>query len=53
MKTILDILMKAGGWPPGLYLKIEDSPYMEVVIEAMDESGLCGLRFRIFAVWAG
>ena len=43
MKTILDILTKAGGWHPGLYLKIENSPYMELVIEAVDESGPCGL----------
>ena len=39
MKTILDILKKAGGGHPGLYLKIDNAPYMELVIEAMDESG--------------
>ena len=43
MKTILDILRKAGGWRPNLYLKIENPPYMELVIEAVDESGPCGL----------
>jgi hypothetical protein len=43
MNTILDILGKAGGWHPGLYLKIDNPPYMELVIEAMDESGPCGL----------
>ena len=43
MKTILDILKKAGGWHPGLYLKIDNPPYMELVIEATDESGPCGL----------
>ena len=43
MKTILDILVKAGGWHPGLYLKIENAPYMQLVIEAMDESGPMGL----------
>ncbi len=43
MKTILAILHKAGGWRPNLYLKIENPPYMELVIEAMDESGPCGL----------
>lgn len=43
MKTILDILVKAGGWHPGLYLKIENSPHMELVIEAVDECGPCGL----------
>jgi len=43
MKTVLDILRKAGGWNPGLYLKIENPPYMELVIEAVDESGPRGL----------
>jgi hypothetical protein len=43
MKTILHILHKAGGWHHGLYLKIDNAPYMELVIEAMDESGPCGL----------
>src|ERR1700761_3495113 len=43
MKAILDILQKAGGWHPGLYLKIANPPYMELVIEAIDESGPCGL----------
>ncbi len=43
MQTILDILKKAGGWHPGLYLKIDNPPYMELVIEAIDESGPCGL----------
>lgn len=43
MQIILDMLKKAGGWHPGLYLKIDHEPYMELVIEAMDESGPCGL----------
>ncbi|AEU34656.1 DUF6908 domain-containing protein [Granulicella mallensis] len=43
MKTILAILKQAGGWHHGLYLKIENPPYMELVIEAMDESGPMGL----------
>ena len=43
MQTILDILKMAGGWHPGLYLKIDNAPYMELVIEAMDESGPMGL----------
>lgn len=43
MKTILSILEKAGGWRPNLYLKIENPPYMQLVIEAVDESGPCGL----------
>jgi hypothetical protein len=42
MQTILDILKKAGGWHPGLYLKIENPPYLELVIEAMDGSGPLG-----------
>ena len=42
MRAILDILHKAGGWRPNLYLKIENPPYMELVIEAMDEPGPCG-----------
>ena len=44
MQTILDILKSAGGWHPGLSLKIENQPYMSLVIEAMDESGPCALR---------
>jgi len=43
MKTILRILKQAGGWHHGLYLKIENLPYMALVIEATDESGPCGL----------
>ncbi len=43
MKTILDILQKAGGWHHGLHLHIENPPYMALVIEATDESGPCGL----------
>ncbi|MEZ2346474.1 hypothetical protein [Terriglobus sp. RCC_193] len=43
MKTVLAILQKAGGWRPSLYLKIENPPYMKLVIEATDESGPCGL----------
>jgi len=39
MQTILDILKQAGGWHPGLYLKIDNAPFMELVIEAVDESG--------------
>ena len=47
MKTVLELIRKAGGWHPGLYLKVENPPYMELVIEARDESGPCGLRRRI------
>jgi len=43
MKTILRILKQAGGWHHGLYLKIENPPYMALVIEATDESGPMGL----------
>ena len=43
MQTLLDILKRAGGWSPGLYLKIENAPYMALVIEATDESGPSGL----------
>jgi hypothetical protein len=43
MQTLLDILNRAGGWNPGLYLKIENAPYMALVIEATDESGPSGL----------
>jgi hypothetical protein len=43
MKTVLAIIEKAGGWRPGLYVKIENPHYMELVIEATDESGPRGL----------
>lgn len=43
MKTILQILKLAGGWRHGLSLKIENPPFMALVIEAADESGPCGL----------
>ena len=43
MQTILQILQKAGGFRPTLYLKIENSPYMSLVIEATPEPGTLGL----------
>ena len=43
MDTILRILKAAGGWHHGLHLRIENPPYMALVIEATDESGPCGL----------
>jgi hypothetical protein len=43
MKTLLSILKKAGGWRPSLYIKIENPPYLPLVIEAVDESGPLGL----------
>ena len=42
MQTILQILEKAGGFRPSLYLVIENPPYMELVIEATDEPGPLG-----------
>ena len=39
MKTILRILERAGGYRPTLYLKIENPPYMALVIEATPEPG--------------
>ena len=35
MQTILRILERAGGYRPSLYLKIENPPYMALVIEAV------------------
>ena len=43
MQTILDILKRAGGWHPGLSLTIDNTPYMPLIIEALDEPGPCGL----------
>ena len=43
MQTILDILQRAGGFRPTLYLKIENPPYMALVIEATPELGPMGL----------
>lgn len=42
MKTILRILERAGGYRPTLYLKIENPPYMALVIEATPEPGPFG-----------
>ena len=42
MQTILRILERAGGYRPTLYLKIENPPYMALVIEA-PELGPLGL----------
>jgi hypothetical protein len=39
MQTILRILERAGGYRPTLYLKIENPPYMALVIEAVPEPG--------------
>ena len=42
MQTILRIIERAGGWNPGLFLKIENAPFMALTIEAIEEgpSGL-------------
>ena len=43
MQTILQILKEAGGWHPGLLLKIDNADLMELVIEAVGEPGPRGL----------
>lgn len=43
MQTVLAILKRAGGSDSGLYLRIENAPYMALVIEATGESGPMGL----------
>jgi hypothetical protein len=43
MQTILRILERAGGFRPALYVKIENPPYMALVIEATPEPGPLGL----------
>jgi hypothetical protein len=43
MDTVLRILKAAGGWNHGLHLRVENPPFMALVIEATDESGPCGL----------
>ena len=43
MHTILRILKAAGGWHHGLSLRIDNPPFLPLCIEAMDESGPCGL----------
>ncbi len=43
MQTLLCILERAGGYRPTLYLKIENPPYMALVIEAVPEPGPLGV----------
>ena len=43
METILRILERAGGYRPTLYLRVENPPYMVLVIEAVPEPGPLGL----------
>ena len=44
MKTILQLLEKAGGYRRELYLRVENPPYQPLVIEAIPEPGPLGLR---------
>ena len=43
MQTVLRILERAGGYRPTLYLKIENPPYMALVIEGAPGIGPRGL----------
>ena len=43
MKTILQIFERAGGYRSDLYLRIENPPYMALVIEATPEPGPLGI----------
>jgi hypothetical protein len=43
MQTIIDIIGRAGGWRSDLYLRIENPPYIALVVEALQESGPSGL----------
>ena len=43
MNTVLQILERAGGYRPMLYLQIDNPPYMALVIEATPEPGPLGL----------
>lgn len=43
MQTVLAIIEKAGGYRSSLFLKIDNAPYMELVIEAVGEPGPSGL----------
>jgi hypothetical protein len=43
MRTILEILERAGGYRSDLYLRIENPPYMALVIEATPEPGPLGV----------
>ena len=44
MKTILQLLGKAGGYRRELYVRVENPPYQPLVIEAIPEPGPLGLR---------
>ena len=43
MRIILELIEKAGGIHPGLCLKIDNPPFMELVIEAPGDTGPSGL----------
>lgn len=51
METILQIVKESGGWKHSLSLRIENPPYMPLVIEALDESGPMGLQAISVAHW--
>ena len=53
MKTILRILERAGGYRPALYLKIENPPFMALIIEAVPEPGPLGLAAISVAHYGG
>jgi hypothetical protein len=43
MQTLLHLIEKAGRFRPSLYLSIENPPFLNLVVEALDESGPLGL----------
>ena len=43
MQILFHILEKAGGFRPSLYLSIENPPFLNLIVEALDESGPLGL----------
>ena len=43
MQTLLNILTRAGGFRPTLYVKVLNPPFMALVIEAVPELGPLGL----------
>jgi hypothetical protein len=43
MQTIIDIIDRAGGWRSDLYLRIENPPYIALIVEALYENGPLGL----------
>lgn len=43
MNTVLRILKAVGGWSHGLHVRVENPPYMALVIEATNDSGPCSL----------